>query len=181
MLKAQAGDVVPRVKALIDDRKAMQNEIAQLKRQLAMGGGAEAAPKEIAGVQLIARRVDGVSGKELGALADQMRAGLANGAVVVMTEDNGKATVAAAVTPELSQRLSAVTLVQAAVAALGGKGGGGRPDRAQGGAPSLAALDKAVEAVERAIELSHTKYCPGVAMLGKTAEITSSYQLQDAE
>ena len=151
MLKAQAGDVVPRVKALIDDRKAMQNEIAQLKRQLAMGGGAEAAPKEIAGVQLIARRVDGVSGKELGALADQMRAGLVNGAVVVMTEDNGKATVAAAVTPELSQRISAVTLVQAAVAALGGKGGGGRPDRAQGGAPSLAALDKAVEAVERAI------------------------------
>ena len=101
--------------------------------------------------QLIARRIDGVSGKELGALADQMREGLANGAVVVMTEDNGKATVAASVAPELAQRISAVTLVQAAVTALGGKGGGGRPDRAQGGAPSLAALDSAVEAIENVI------------------------------
>ena len=151
LLKAQAGDVVARVKALSDDRKSMQNEIAQLKRKLAMGGGSEAAPKEINGVQLIARRIDGVSGKELGALADQMREGLANGAVVVMTEDNGKATVAASVAPELAQRISAVTLVQAAVTALGGKGGGGRPDRAQGGAPSLAALDSAVEAIENVI------------------------------
>lgn len=151
LLKAQAGDVVGRVKSLADDRKALQNEIAQLKRQLAMGGGSEAAPKDIGGVQLIARRVEGVSGKELGALADQMRAGLSSGAVVVMAEDNGKATVAATVTPDLTERVSAVTLVQAAVAALGGKGGGGRPDRAQGGAPSLQALDEAIAAVEKAI------------------------------
>ncbi|MFC0340307.1 alanine--tRNA ligase [Paracoccus niistensis] len=151
MLKAQAGDVVGRVKALADDRKAMQNEIAQLKRQLAMGGGSEAAPKDIGGVQVIARRVEGVSGKELGALADQMRSGLSTGAVVVMTEDNGKATVAATVTPDLAERVSAVSLVQAAVAALGGKGGGGRPDRAQGGAPSLDALDDAIAAVEKVI------------------------------
>ena len=151
LLKAQSGDVVGRVKALADDRKAMQNEIAQLKRQLAMGGGSEAAPKDIGGVQVIARRVEGVSGKELGALADQMRSGLSTGAVVVMTEDNGKATVAATVTPDLAERVSAVSLVQAAVAALGGKGGGGRPDRAQGGAPSLEALDQAIAAVEQVI------------------------------
>ena len=151
LLKAQSGDVVGRVKALADDRKAMQNEIAQLKRQLAMGGGSEAAPKDIGGVQVIARRVEGVSGKELGALADQMRSGLSTGAVVVMTEDNGKATVAATVTPDLAERVSAVSLVQAAVAALGGKGGGGRPDRAQGGAPSLDALDQAIAAVEQVI------------------------------
>ena len=151
LLKAQSGDVVGRVKALADDRKAMQNEIAQLKRQLAMGGGSDAAPKDIGGVQVIARRVEGVSGKELGALADQMRSGLSTGAVVVMTEDNGKATVAATVTPDLAERVSAVSLVQAAVAALGGKGGGGRPDRAQGGAPSLDALDQAIAAVEQVI------------------------------
>ena len=151
LLKAQSGDVVGRVKALADDRKAMQNEIAQLKRQLAMGGGSDAAPKDIGGVQVIARRVEGVSGKELGALADQMRSGLSTGAVVVMTGDNGKATVAATVTPDLAERVSAVSLVQAAVAALGGKGGGGRPDRAQGGAPSLEALDQAIAAVEQVI------------------------------
>ena len=151
LLKAQAGDVVGRVRALSDDRKAMQNEIAQLKRQLAMGGGSEAAPKDIGGVKLIARRVEGVSGKELGALADQMRGSLDSGAVVVMTEADGKATVAASVTPDLSERISAVTLVQAAVAALGGKGGGGRPDRAQGGAPSLDQADAAIAAVEQVI------------------------------
>ncbi|KGJ21593.1 alanine--tRNA ligase [Paracoccus sanguinis] len=152
LLKAQAGDVVARVKAMADDRKAMQNEIAQLKRQLAMGGAqGEAAPKEINGIKLIARRVEGVSGKELGALADQMRGGLGTGAVLVMAEDAGKATVAATVTPDLADRLSAVEIVQTAVAALGGKGGGGRPDRAQGGAPSLAEADAAIAAVETLI------------------------------
>ena len=152
LLKAQSGDVVGRVKAMADDRKAMQNEIAQLKRQVAMGGGSgDAAPKDIGSVKLIARRVDGVTGKELGALADQMRQGLDSGAVLVMAEDGGKATVAASVTADLTQRLSAVALVQAAVAALGGKGGGGRPDRAQGGAPSLDAADAAIAAVEQLI------------------------------
>ena len=130
----------------------MQNEIAQLKRQLALGGAqGEAAPKEINGIKLIARRVEGVSGKELGALADQMRGGLGTGAVLVMAEDAGKATVAATVTPDLADRLSAVEIVQTAVAALGGKGGGGRPDRAQGGAPSLAEADAAIAAVETLI------------------------------
>ena len=80
-----------------------------------------------------------------------MRQGLDSGAVVVMAEDNGKATVAATVTPDLTERLGAVALVQAAVAALGGKGGGGRPDRAQGGAPSLEAAEAAIAAVERLI------------------------------
>ncbi|WP_112873684.1 alanine--tRNA ligase [Paracoccus endophyticus] len=152
LLKAQAGDVVDRVRALADERKALANEVAQLRRQLAMGGGgAEAAPKDIGGLQLIARTVSGVSGKELGALADQMRGSLDSGAVVVMAEDNGKATVAATVTPDLTPRLSAVALVQAAVAALGGKGGGGRPDRAQGGAPSLERADAAIAAVEQLV------------------------------
>ncbi|WP_134726758.1 alanine--tRNA ligase [Paracoccus luteus] len=152
LLKAQAGDVVDRVRALADERKALANEVAQLRRQLAMGGGGtEAGPREIGGLQLIARTVSGVSGKELGALADQMRGGLTRGAVVVMAEDNGKATVAATVTPDLADRLSAVALVQAAVAALGGKGGGGRPDRAQGGAPSLDAAAAAIAAVEQLV------------------------------
>ncbi|TWI34997.1 alanine--tRNA ligase [Paracoccus sulfuroxidans] len=152
VLKAQAGDVVSKVRALADERKALANEVAQLKRQLAMGvGGAEDAPKEINGIKLIARRVDGVSGKELGPLVDEIKAKLGSGAVVVLAEAEGKATVAAGVTPDLTGRVSAVELVQAATAALGGKGGGGRPDRAQGGAPSLEAADAAITAVETLI------------------------------
>ncbi|MDO5613377.1 MAG: alanine--tRNA ligase [Paracoccus sp. (in: a-proteobacteria)] len=151
ILKAQAGDVVARVRSLADERKALGNEVAQLKRQLAMGGDAGAEAKDIAGIKFIGRRVEGVSGKELGALVDEMKAQLGSGAVLLLAEADGKATVAAGVTPDLTARVSAVDLVQAATAALGGKGGGGRPDRAQGGAPSLAAADQAIAAVETLI------------------------------
>ena len=151
ILKAQSGDVVNKVRALADERKALANEVAQLKRQLAMGGGSDDKPKEINGIKLIARRVDGVSGKELGPLVDEMKSKLGSGAVVVLAEADGKATVAAGVTPDLISRLTAVELVQAATAALGGKGGGGRPDRAQGGAPSLDAADQAIAAIETLI------------------------------
>ena len=149
LLKAQAGEVVARVKALSDERKALANEVAQLKRQLAMGGGDEA--REVAGVKFIGRRIEGVSGKELGALVDEMKGRLGSGAVLLLAEDGGKATVAAGVTSDLTDRVSAVALVQAAVAALGGKGGGGRPDRAQGGAPSLADEAAAIKAAEGVI------------------------------
>ncbi|WP_312527837.1 alanine--tRNA ligase [Paracoccus sp. (in: a-proteobacteria)] len=151
-LKAQAGEVVGRVKALADERKALANEVAQLKRHLAMGGASQEAAKEINGIKVIARRFDGVSGKELGPLVDELKAKLGTGAVVALTDADGKATVAAGVTADLTDKISAVELVQAAVAALGGKGGGGRPDRAQGGAPSLEAADAAILAVEQLIE-----------------------------
>lgn len=150
ILKAQSAEVVTRVRALADERKALANEVAQLKRQLAMGGGDEA--EEIAGVKFIARKVEGVGGRELGALVDEMKASLGSGAVLVLAEDGGKATVAAGVTPDLTGRISAVALVQAATAALGGKGGGGRPDRAQGGAPSLAAAETAFQDARKIIE-----------------------------
>ncbi|MCS5600941.1 MAG: alanine--tRNA ligase-related protein, partial [Paracoccus sp.] len=151
LLKAQAGDVVNRVRALADERKALASEVAQLKRQLAMGGGGATEAKEIAGVKFIGRRVEGVGGKELGPLIDEMKAKLGSGAVLVLSEADGKATVAAGVTPDLTDRLSAVSLVQAATAALGGKGGGGRPDRAQGGAPGLEAAESAFAEVEKLI------------------------------
>ena len=115
------------------------------------GAAAEDAPREINGIKLIARRVDGVSGKDLAPLVEEMKQRLGSGAVVVLAEADGKATVAAGVTPDLTGRVTAVELVQAATAALGGKGGGGRPDRAQGGAPSLAAADAAITAIETLI------------------------------
>ncbi|SNT74424.1 alanine--tRNA ligase [Paracoccus seriniphilus] len=151
ILKAQAGDVVNRVRALADERKALANEVAQLKRQLAMGGGGAAEAKDIGGIKFIGRVVDGVSGKELGPLVDEMKQQLGSGAILVLAQADGKATVAAGVTPDLTDRVSAVTLVQTATAALGGKGGGGRPDRAQGGAPSLDAADAALAEVEKLI------------------------------
>ncbi|MEO1908992.1 MAG: alanine--tRNA ligase [Paracoccus sp. (in: a-proteobacteria)] len=151
ILKAQSAEVVNRVRAMADERKALANEVAQLKRQLAMGGGGASEAKEIAGIKFIGRKVEGVGGKELGALVDEMKAQLGSGVVLVLAEADGKATVAAGVTGDLTDRVSAVTVVQTATAALGGKGGGGRPDRAQGGAPSLGAADAAFAMVEHLI------------------------------
>ncbi len=154
LLKAPANDVVERVRALAEERRALAGEIANLKRQLAMGGGgrAEAAAREVGGVSFVSRRVEGVSGRELPALVDDLKRGIGSGAVLVLAEAGGEAAVAAGVTPDLTARLSAVDMVRTAAEALGGKGGGGRPDMAQGGAPSLAAADAAVAAVETLIE-----------------------------
>ena len=152
-LKAQPAEVVERVKALIDDRKALSNEIAQLRREVAMGGGAAAGPeaKEIAGVKFVAQSVQGVSGKDLPALVDELKARVGSGAVLVVADTGGKAAVAAGVTADLTGRLSAVEIVKAAAAALGGKGGGGRPDMAQAGGADASKAEDAIKAAEAVI------------------------------
>jgi len=155
ILKAPVSDVPDRVRALVEERRSLANEVAQLRRQLAMGGGSAAdAPKEIGGVQFLARRVEGVSGRDLPALVDEMKSRLGVGAVLVLADTGGKAAVAAGVTPDLTGRLSAVDMVRKAAEALGGRGGGGRADMAQGGAPSLEAADAAIAAVEALVEES---------------------------
>ena len=152
LLKVPAADVVDRVKALLDERKAAANDIAQLKRQVAMGGSAAEAPRDVAGVKVIARVMDGVAGKELPALIDAMKAQLGSGVVVLVAESGGKPTVAAGVTADLTARLSAVDLVRAAVAEMGGKGGGGRPEMAQGGGADPARAQAALAAAIAVIE-----------------------------
>jgi alanyl-tRNA synthetase len=153
VLKAAPAEVVERLKALMEDRKALQTEVANLRRDLAMGGksgGLEA--KEINGVKLIAQVMTGVSGKDLPSLIDEMKARIGSGAVVLIADTGAKPAVAAGVTADLTDRISAVTLAKAAVEALGGKGGGGRPDMAQGGGADIALADAALKAVEAALE-----------------------------
>ncbi len=153
-LKVPAGDVPARLRALAEERRALQNEVAQLRRQLATGGGAgdSIAAREVNGVKLIAQVLSGVSGKELPPVIDEMKARLGSaGAVVLIADTGAKPAVAAGVTEDLTARLSAVDLVRAAVAALGGKGGGGRPDLAQGGGADIAQADAALKAAEDVI------------------------------
>ncbi|MBC7156893.1 MAG: alanine--tRNA ligase, partial [Rhodobacteraceae bacterium] len=102
---------------------------------------------EVGGVKFLAQVLSGVSGKDLPPLIDEMKARLGSGAVLLVADAGGKAAVAAGVTDDLVARLSAVDMVRAAVAALGGKGGGGRPDMAQGGGPDAARAPAAVDAV----------------------------------
>jgi alanyl-tRNA synthetase len=150
-LKSAPGDVPDRVRSLMDERKSLANEVAQLRRELAMSGGGAAAPdtREVGGIKFIAQVLSGVTGKDLPALVDEHKARLGTGAVLLIADAGGKAAVAAGVTADLTDRLSAVDILKAAVAELGGKGGGGRPDMAQGGGASTENAQAAIAAAEK--------------------------------
>ena len=154
-LKAQAAEVPDRVKALLDERKALKSEVATLRRELAMsGGGGAAAPdaEKVGDISFVAQKLDGVSGKDLPAMIDEHKARIGSGAVLLIADAGGKAAVAAGVTPDLTDRISAVDLVKAAVAELGGKGGGGRPDMAQGGGKDAENAAAAIAAAKTILE-----------------------------
>ena len=153
-LKAQAGDVTDRVRALLDERRSLANEVAQLRRELAMSGGKGAAPAEVRqinGIAFKAQVLSGVTGKDLPGLVDEIKAQIGSGVVLLIADAEGKAAVAAGVTADLVGRFSAVDILRAVVSELGGKGGGGRPEMAQGGAASIANADAAIVAAEAVI------------------------------
>ena len=153
-LKAPAGDAAARVKALLDERKALTNEVAQLRREVAMGGGGDAGPaqEEINGIGFIGQVMQGVSGKDLPSLVDQFKERVGSGVVLLIADAGGKAAVAAGVTADLTDKISAVDVLRAATPALGGKGGGGRPDMAQGGGRSVENANEAIAAAKAVLE-----------------------------
>ena len=141
---------------LLSERKALQGEVADLRRQLALSGGGSTAEgpvaEDINGTPFLAQVLSKVTGKDLPALIDQHKQTLGSGAVLLIAEADGKAAVAAGVTADRADALSAVDLVKAAVAALGGKGGGGRAEMAQGGAKSAANAQAAIAAAKAVME-----------------------------
>ncbi len=155
-VKAPVGDVTDRVRALLDERKALQNEVAQLRRELAMSGGGQVRngpdTKKINGIDFVSQVLSGVSGKDLPSLIDEHKARLGSGAVLLIADTGDKVAVAAGVTNDLISKVSAVDLLRAAVAELGGKGGGGRPDMAQGGGADASNALAAISAAERILE-----------------------------
>ncbi len=153
-LKSPLKDVPKKVASLSDDKRALEKELAEAKRKLAMGGGGSAAPagpEDIGGVKLIARVAEGVGGKDLRAMIDEAKAQLKSGVVALVGVNDGKAAVSIGVTEDMVGKLSAVDLVRTASAAVGGKGGGGRPDLAQAGGPDGDKAEDALEAVRKAI------------------------------
>jgi alanyl-tRNA synthetase len=153
VLKVTPADIAGRAKILLEERRKLENEVAQLRRELAMGGtstGPEA--KVINGVKLIAQVLTGVSGKDLPGLIDEMKARIGSGAVLLIADTGAKPAVAAGVTDDLVGGLSAVDLVKVAAVALGGKGGGGRADMAQAGGADIAGAQAAIAAVEAILE-----------------------------
>jgi len=151
-LKSGPEDIPARVRALIGERRALANEVAQLRRELAMSGGAGPdsgpEPRDVGGVRFLAQVLSGVQGRDLPSLIDAHKARLGSGAILLIADADGKVAVAAGVTGDLTETVSAVDLVRAASPALGGRGGGGRPDLAQGGGSDIGGADAAIEAAE---------------------------------
>ena len=152
LLKTPIGGVVDRVKALSDERKRLEQEVANLKKELAMSGDGAAEAVEINGVKFVAQVLSGVSGKDLRGLIDAHKDNLGSGAVLLISEDDGKVAVATGVTDDLVGALSAVDILKAAVVPLGGKGGGGRPSMAQGGGKDISGAQAAIAAASKILE-----------------------------
>jgi alanyl-tRNA synthetase len=146
VLRTGPMDVAGRVAALMEDRRRMERQVADLQRKLATGGGA-AEVEEVGGVRLAARNLGEVPARELKGLADAIGKQLGSGVVALVSAAEGKASIVVGVSPDLTPRFNAVELVRAAAAAVGGKGGGGRPDLAQAGGPDGGHADAALDAV----------------------------------
>ena len=146
LLKANPAEIGARVATLIEDRKRLEKQVSELQRKLATGSGAPEL-EEIGGIPLAARNVGEVPGKELRGLVEVIAQQVGSGVVAVVSTADGKASVAVGVSPDLIKRVSAVDLVRAASVAVGGKGGGGRPDMAQAGGPDAERADEALDAI----------------------------------
>ena len=152
--KVPVAEVTARVQALEAQRRQLEKDLGEVKRQLAMGGsggGAPAGPEEIAGVAVLARVMEGVGGKDLRPIAEEFKKQVPDGVIALVGSAEGKAAVTVAVVGSAQARFNAVELAKAAVVAMGGKGAGGRPDFAQGGAPDGAKAAEGLAAVKAAI------------------------------
>jgi alanyl-tRNA synthetase len=153
-LRATPADLPGRVVSLVEERRRLERELAEARRLLATRGSGPAeapAAKEIAGVKFIGRVVEDVPARELKPLVDELKRGLGSGVAAIVSRAEGKASIVVGVTDDLTQRISAVDLVRAASEAVGGKGGGGRPDMAQAGGPDAARAPAALAAIEEAL------------------------------
>ncbi len=150
-LKAPPGELAARVAALVDERKRLERELAEARRQLAAGGAGGLEARQVGGVGFAARRLDGVPAKELRGMVDEAKRRLGSGVIALVTVAEGKAALVVGVTDDLTATFDAVELARTGARALGGKGGGGRPDMAQAGGPDGGRADAALEAIEKAV------------------------------
>ena len=154
-LKTTPDEVPARVVSLLEERKRLERELAEAKKALALGGGGAAAPaatEQAGGVAFVGQVLDGFEAKGLRGAVDEAKQRIGSGVAVLVAINDGRASVAVGVTDDLVASLSAVDLVKRAVAVLGGQGGGGRPDMAQGGGPDAAKAADALAAVRAALE-----------------------------
>ena len=153
-LKTTPEDVPARIAALVEQSRKLERELAEAKKALALGGGSAAqtaGPEKIGNIDFLGQVIEGLDPKELRGIVDQNKATLGSGVSAVLAVVDGRASIAVGVTDDLKGQISAVDLVRAGVEALGGKGGGGRPDMAQGGGPDGDKATAALDAVRTAL------------------------------
>jgi alanyl-tRNA synthetase len=156
LLKVPVGEIDTRVEQLVEERKKLERELAEARKKLALGGGGKAAAadavRSVGNVKLLARSVEGIDLKDLRSLADEGKKQVGSGIVAIVGKTgDGKAGIVVGVTADLTGRFNAVDLVRTGAEALGGKGGGGRPDMAQAGGPDGSRADAALAAIEAAL------------------------------
>jgi alanyl-tRNA synthetase len=154
-LRVPLDEMPSRIAALLDERKRLERDLSEAKKKLALGGGKSAGEdgvRVVKDIKLIARAVEGIDLKDLRSLADEGKKKLGSGIVAIVgVTGEGKAGIVVGVTEDLVARFSAVDLVRKGAEALGGKGGGGRPDMAQAGGPDGAKAADALEAIAAAL------------------------------
>lgn len=147
-LKAQPKEVPQRLTALLEEKRKLERELSELRKQLATGGGAGGPQvKDLNGVKYAARRLDGVPAKDLRGMVDALKKELGSGVVALTSVADGKVAVVVGVSADLTAKLNAADLVKIATPLIGGQGGGGRPDFAQGGGADPAGAEKALDAI----------------------------------
>lgn len=146
-LKAAPAELPARIAQLVEERRKLERELSDTRKQLATGGGQGAATTQVAGITYAGRVLDGVPAKDLKGMADEIKKQIGSGVVALVATDGGKASVVVAVTDDLTGRFSAVDLVRVGSEAVGGKGGGGRPDMAQAGGPDAAKAQEAIDKI----------------------------------
>ncbi|MBA3676327.1 MAG: alanine--tRNA ligase [Sphingosinicella sp.] len=154
-LKTVPEEVPARVMALIEDRRRLERELAEARKTLALGGGGQvkeaAGPEQIGGHAFIGQIIEDLDPKNLRSMVGEAKQRIGSGIVALVAVNDGRATVAVGVTDDLASVHNAVDLVRSAVAELGGQGGGGRPDMAQGGGPDGKQAPKALDAIRQAM------------------------------
>ena len=163
-LKTRPEDLPTRLAALVDGQRRIERELSDARKALALAGSdansgnaAVDETREVGGIKMIGRVLNGVPGKDLKGMADEFKKKMGSGVVALIGIEDGKASAVVGVTDDLSKTFSAVDLVKAGVVALGGKGGGGRPDLAQGGGPDAAKASDALRAIEAAVGAAGAK------------------------
>jgi alanyl-tRNA synthetase len=157
VLRTTPAEILNRIEALQDGLKKSERSLSEAQKKLALGGGGSgsaAAPADdkVNGITYVGRAVEGVSPKDVKGLVDADKKRIGSGVVtIVLKGEDGRGTVAIGVTDDLTSKYSAGDLIKLATVALGGQGGGGRPDMAQGGGPDGSKAAAAIAAVRSAL------------------------------